>query len=57
MAKDEIQYQENYKKGNVINKNEIKRMIDENIEAIIITMSKRTKYKDGTEGIVIEVRF
>jgi len=60
MAKQTIPkvvYQENYNKGSIINKNEMKRLIDENFDKIIMEIRQRTKYSDGTEGIVIEVRY
>jgi hypothetical protein len=55
--KASIVYQEKYKKGSVINKQEMLRLITENIDKIIIEMRERTVYSDKTEGIVIEVRF
>lgn len=57
MAKAKVILQEKYKKGVVVDKNEIKRMIDENIEKIVIEIRETLKYSDGTEGIVIEIRF
>lgn len=50
-------YQEKYKKGTMVDKNEVKRLIDENIDKITMEMKERSKYSDGTEGIVIEIRF
>lgn len=52
-----INYQEKYGKGNVINKNEMLRLISENIDKITIEMRERTAYSDKTEEIVISVRF
>jgi hypothetical protein len=56
-GKVSIVYQEKYKKGNIINKDEMKRLINDNIDAIKMEMRERTKYSDGTEGITIEVRY
>lgn len=52
-----INYQEKYKKGNVINKKEMLRLITENIDKITIEMRERTAYSDKTEEIVISVRY
>ena len=52
-----IIYQEKYKKGNEVDVWEIKKMIDDNIDDIIIEMRERTKYSDNTEGIVIELKY
>jgi hypothetical protein len=57
MAKPRVILQEKYKKGVVVDKNEIKRMVDENIEKIVVEIRETLKYSDGTEGIVIEIRF
>lgn len=57
MAKSKIIYEESYKKGSKINKNEVLRMIVENIDKINIDMHKRTKYDDGTEGLTVEIRY
>jgi|LFRM01.2.fsa_nt_gb hypothetical protein len=50
-------YQENYKAGTVIDKIELKRLIDENIDGIQMEMKQRIKYSDGTEEIVVKIRF
>lgn len=55
--KASIVYQEKYKKGNVINKQEMLRSITENFDKITIEMRERTAYSDKTEGIVIEIRY
>ncbi len=57
MAKVTIIYQEKYKKGNVINKQEMLRVIKQNIDKITIEMRERTKYSDETEEMVISVRY
>ena len=57
MAKNSITYQETYKKGTVVDKLEIKKMLDDNIDNIVVEMRERTKYSDGIEGIVIELKF
>lgn len=59
MAKDKvtINYQEKYKKGNVINKNEVLRLITENIDKITIEMRSRTAFSDETEEMVISIRY
>ncbi len=56
-AKTKVVYQENYNKGSIINKNEMKRLIDENFDKVVMEIRQRTKYSDDTEGIVIEVRY
>lgn len=57
MGKSKIIYREKYYKGNVVNSLEIKRMVDENIDDMTMEMRERTKYVDGTEGIVVELRY
>lgn len=52
-----INYQEKYKKGVVVDKNEILRLISENINEITIEMRERTAYSDKTEEIIISVRY
>lgn len=52
-----IVYQEKYYKGNVINKQEMLRLISENIDKITMEMRERTAYSDKTEEIVISVRY
>jgi hypothetical protein len=52
-----VTYQEKYKKGNMINKKEMLRLITENIDKITIEMRERTTYSDKTEEIVISVRY
>lgn len=52
-----VLYRENYNKNTMINKTEMKRLIDENFENISIFMKQRTKYSDGIESIVIEIKF
>lgn len=55
--KTKVVYQEKYNKGCTINKSEMKRLIDENINTITMEIRERKKYSDNTEGIVIEVRY
>jgi len=55
--KSKIVYQEKYKKGSVVNKHEVKRILDENLDKILVEIRERTKYSDNTEGIVVELRF
>jgi len=55
--KTTIVYQEKYKKGVFLNKEEVKRMIDENIDKMSMEMRERKKYSDGTEGLVLEIRY
>lgn len=58
MAKNnKIVYQEKYKKGSVVNKHEVKRILDENLDKIVVEIRERTKYSDDTEGLVVEIRF
>lgn len=57
MTKAKLTYQEKYKKGNVVNKREILRMITENIDKITIELRERTAYDDKTEEMVISVRY
>lgn len=58
MAKAKIVYQEKYKKGQVVMNNaETLRMLEENIKDIVATMRERTKYSDGTEEIVLSIRY
>lgn len=57
MKKTKVNHQEKYKKGNVINKNEMLRLITENIDKITIEMRERTAYSDNTEEIIISVRY
>ncbi len=57
MGKAKLTYQEKYKKGNVVNKKEILRLITENIDKITIEMRERTAYSDKTEEMVISVRY
>jgi hypothetical protein len=57
MEKTKVTYQEKYKKGNVINKKEMLRLITENIDKITIEIRERTAYSDKTEEIVISVRY
>ena len=52
-----ITYQEKYKKGVFVNKEEVKRMIDDNIDKMTMEMKERKKYSDGTEGLVLEIRY
>lgn len=56
-TKTKVIYQENYNKGSIINKTEMKRFIDENFDKICMEIKQRTKYSDDTEGIVIEFRY
>ena len=56
-TKSKVEYQENYNKGTVVNKGEMKRLIDENFDKIVMEIRQRTRYSDDTEGIVIEVRY
>ena len=55
--KPKLIYQKKYKKGNVINKKEMLKLITENIDKITIEMRERTKYSDDTEEIIISVRY
>lgn len=55
--KSKIVYQEKYNKGSVIDKHEVKRLLNENLDKIVIEIRERTIYSDDTEGIVIELRF
>lgn len=58
MKKDRlsIMYREKYNKGCEINKNEIHRLISENIHKIKVELRERTKYSDNTEEIVVSIR-
>lgn len=55
--KTTINYQEKYKKGNRISKEEVLRLMTENIEKIRVELRERTAYSDNTEEIVISVRY
>jgi hypothetical protein len=55
--KTKVIYQENYKAGIVIDKFELKRLIDENLHKIRMEIKQRTKYSDETEEIVVKIRF
>jgi hypothetical protein len=55
--KTTIKYQEKYYKGTVIDKEEILRLISDNIDKITIEIRERTAYSDKTEEIVISVRY
>jgi len=55
--KRKIFYQEKYKKGIVIDKNEIKKIFDDNFDDIIIEIREKIIYSDKTEGVVIELKF
>ena len=51
-----ITYQEKYKKGSIIDKQEMLKFITENIDNIIIEIREVTKYSDRTESIVICIK-
>jgi hypothetical protein len=55
--KTKVVYQESYNKGSIINKSEVKRLIEENFDKIVMEIKQRTKYSDDTEGIVVEIRY
>lgn len=55
MAKQLIK--EKFKKGVVVNKTEMKRLIDENFDKITMEIRERVRYSDDTEGITIEIRY
>lgn len=53
--KPKIVYREKYYNGTVVNKSEIQRLINENIDKITMEIKERTKYQDGKEIIVIKI--
>ena len=53
--KPKIVYREKYYNGTVVNKSEIWRLINENIDKITTEIKERTKYQDGKETIVIKI--
>lgn len=53
--KPKIVYREKYYNGTVVNKSEIQRLINENIDKITTEIKERTKYQDGKESIVIKI--
>lgn len=53
--KPKIVYREKYYNGTVVNKSEIQRLINENIDKITMEIKERTKYQDGKETIVIKI--
>lgn len=53
--KPKIVYREKYYNGTVVNKSEIQRLINENIDKITTGIKERTKYQDGKESIVIKI--
>lgn len=53
--KPKIVYREKYYNGTVVNKSEIQRLINENIDKITTEIKERTKYQDGKEIIVIKI--
>lgn len=55
--KSKIVLQQKYKKGVIANKTEIQRMINENIDKIVVELRETIKYDDGTESVVVEIRF
>ncbi len=57
MAKVTINLREKYKKGTVVNKQEVLRLISENIDKITIEMRERTAYSDNTEELTISIRY
>ena len=53
--KPKIVYREKYYNGTVVNKSEIQRLANENIDKITMEIKERTKYQDGKESIVIKI--
>ena len=53
--KPKIVYREKYYNGTAVNKSEIQRLINENIDKITTEIKERTKYQDGKETIVIKI--
>ena len=53
--KPKIVYREKYYNGTVVNKSEIQRLANENIDKITTEIKERTKYQDGKETIVIKI--
>ena len=53
--KPKIVYREKYYNGTAVNKSEIQRLINENIDKITTEIKERTKYQDGKESIVIKI--
>lgn len=53
--KPKIVYREKYYNGTVVNKSEIQRLTNENIDKITTEIKERTKYQDGKEIIVIKI--
>lgn len=51
-----ITYQEKYKKGSIIDKQEILNFITENIDNITIEIREITKYSDKKESMVIYIK-
>jgi hypothetical protein len=57
MAKVTIKLQEKYKKGVNINKQEVLRMVTENLDKITMEVRERTAYSDNTEELIISIRY
>lgn len=57
MAKTNIKYREKYNKGRTVNKKEILRLMTENLDKMVIEMRERSSYSDGTEELIISIRF
>lgn len=56
--KPKIKYQEKYRKGSVILDNdEVKKIMEDNQEKMVIEMRERTIYDNGDESMVIELKF
>ena len=50
-----IVYSEKCYNGTVVNKSEIQRLTNENIDKITTGIKERTKYQDGKESVVIKI--
>lgn len=57
MAKVTINAQEKYKKGVNINKQEVLRLLTENLDKITLEIRERTAYSDNTEELIISIRY
>ena len=53
--KPKIVYSEKCYNGTVVNKSEIQRLANENIDKITTGIKERTKYQDGKESVVIKI--
>jgi hypothetical protein len=55
MAKKTIKRQETYQKGTFMEIKDVKKLLDNNVDNMVVELKERTRYSDDSESIILKL--